>query len=79
MKPPPAPMRPYLRSVQLSLVRLSAIAFGIAHLALPELQAQSGNDRFARPIVVPTPTDNYPHSFLGSSGTAITVIRTLKG
>jgi two-component system, cell cycle sensor histidine kinase and response regulator CckA len=31
-------------------------------------RAQDTRDRFARPIVVPTHTDNYPYSFLGASG-----------
>jgi signal transduction histidine kinase/ABC-type amino acid transport substrate-binding protein/ActR/RegA family two-component response regulator len=31
--------------------------------------ARADPGRFDRPLVVPTPTDNYPHSFIGPSGT----------
>ncbi|MGC4074954.1 MAG: transporter substrate-binding domain-containing protein [Nibricoccus sp.] len=58
MRPPPA-FRPFV--VWITLL-CTSLCFA------PRLLAQTPRDRFARPLVVPTHTDNYPYSFIGPSG-----------
>ncbi|ATC63544.1 hypothetical protein CMV30_06005 [Nibricoccus aquaticus] len=57
-------MRPF-PAYRLSVRLLTLCAF----LCLaPGAFAQPDRDRFARPLVIPTHTDNYPYSFVGASG-----------